>query len=354
MHVLIVSDIRSERDAMVRSLSESGVQVTALSDGRSASAHLDEESIDVVVIEWGLRSPTAAELLQRMREREEERHVYAIVVMGNPNSASIHGAFAAGGDDLLRKPFLREEFLARIAALERIRAWAPRALASTLDFTTALSRLEAWRSAPRLIALDLRTLFGRVLEEIDREEMRFPTVMHAALPIFLASRGVECRLTMGIDALSLQELSRYFFGPGEREVDLDALQDILRELSNIAAGAVANAASAEDVGLTLALPFIVEGLEEPLVDPTRRQEFALSVAGTSIQLGLRLQLETRELRRMAPNQLREGMIVARPVTSDQGVLFVAAGTRLTATTAARLAEILSPRAHVTVVVPWTS
>jgi DNA-binding response OmpR family regulator len=47
-----------------------------------------------------------------------QRHIYSIIVMSDANATNVAAAFVAGADDLLRRPFIREELIARVVPIE--------------------------------------------------------------------------------------------------------------------------------------------------------------------------------------------------------------------------------------------
>jgi hypothetical protein len=72
-------------------------------------------------------------------------------------------------------------------------------------------------------------------------------------------------------------------------------------------------------------------------------------AGTpGLRFGIVGQVSVRETQRVSSACLKEGMVVSHDLRSESGALLVPAGTRLTRTTASRLALALGNRALVEV------
>lgn len=168
----------------------------------------------------------------------------------------------------------------------------------------------------------------------------------AEVPLSVMEEGIECRLRVGIGEASLPGIARILLG--EERVSIESLADMVREMANVAGGALVGAADGEGVALTMGVPS--DG------DPERDwseaigtvQQFSLGISGTPLEFSIRLSTQSRELSMLCSGDLRPGMIVARKILAGDGSELLAAGASLTDSCIHTLAETLLPSAKITV------
>jgi DNA-binding response OmpR family regulator len=339
MRVLIVSESSRDLDAMARNLVERAHTVETASTAAAAVRLIDSGTSEVLILDWATSKPSTVDLIQRVRSAEGARHVYTIVVMGQPGAASVSAAFAAGADDLLRRPFLREELVARVGAIERIRRWAAKVLGEAEELSVKLSRLQLGKTAHLAIAQDLGSLFQRPLENRPTANLVGRHMVAVEIPLSLVEEEIECRLQIGVDAASLDEAASLLLGTDT--VSAEAVADGLRELANVAGGALVGAAEADGISVTLGLPENAPADFEWAKLPGTAQELTLGIVGTGIELTIRILVSSRELRSLLPKQLRPGMVVARSIGNGEGAVLLPAGICLTEASVERLAAVLN-------------
>ena len=123
---------------------------------------------------------------------------------------------------------------------------------------------------------------------------------------------------------------------GDPAASEEALDDVMREMANVAGGALKRAALIEGPVLTTGIP--VDGRSLPARDSGARCWTVPIADGVSIAvIG---EIRRRANRRIPAQRLSEGMIVVNDVHSDAGLLLLPAGTRLTSTTADNLRDLL--------------
>jgi DNA-binding response OmpR family regulator len=338
LRVLIVSESERDRDTMARCLvGQAHIVETASSTGVGLK-QLDAGTTEVLVLDWVTTKPSTTDVIERVRTAEGTRHIYTIVVMAEPAPTSVSAAFAAGADDLLRRPFLREELMARVGAIERIRRWAAKAMGQIEELHAKIARLQLGRAANLAIVEDLGSLLQRPLEPRAATNLAGRRVVAVEIPLSFVEEEIECRLQVAVDAASLDEASSLLLGTND--VSAEAVADVLRELANVAGGALVGAAEADGISATLGLPTnLPPDLEWDKPSGTA-QERTLGIVGTGIELTLRVVVSSRELKSLFAKQLRPGMVVARNVGNGEGAVLVPAGTCLTEASVERLATAL--------------
>lgn len=155
MRVLLVEDEEDLGQAIEQVLIGEKYVVDRVTDGADAWLYLENQWTDytVTIFDWLLPNLTGIELCQRLRARQNPIPVLMLTALGQPDDR-ITG-LDAGADDYLVKPFVMEELLARLRALQRRSPqWRPAILtvgAFALD--AANTRLQV--SRPDRPALDI-------------------------------------------------------------------------------------------------------------------------------------------------------------------------------------------------------
>lgn len=124
MRIVVVEDNESLRKGIAYRLEDEGHSVDALADGAHAADHIAQEAVDLVVLDINLPGRSGLEILKEMRERGDARPVILLTARTTTEDR-VHG-LDAGADDYLVKPFAMDELVARLRALARRKAVAPR------------------------------------------------------------------------------------------------------------------------------------------------------------------------------------------------------------------------------------
>ncbi len=105
MRVLIVSESTADREAMARYLAERAHAVETAASTAAALKQIEGGPYEVVVLDWVTGKPSSVDLLRRLRTVEGSKHVYAIVVMGQPAAGAVSAAFRRGPMTSCAGPF---------------------------------------------------------------------------------------------------------------------------------------------------------------------------------------------------------------------------------------------------------
>lgn len=289
-----------------------------------------EKGWDIVVTEW---SPRVPEVIEGVR-RAAPRGCLVLVLTNKPVPHTIGAAFAAGADDFMVKPFVREELLARVRQPPR----ATHVSSAMSDTVAAFTKLECWSTFAETTANCLRDTFGREIEHIKPVESGFSASHASTLSLSLPDMNAEFKLTLETDGAAIQSISQSVFG----EVTNNVLWDVVKEMANTVGGAFMRAGLNESVQMTMSLPSEVDA-------PRVATLFQYIDASTSCWLRdkesggtIKLHLGVRSRRNVVVSvaRLREGMVLAQDLTTSSGTLLLKAGTRLTSTSSERVAKIL--------------
>ncbi|OAN40545.1 DNA-binding response regulator [Chloroflexus islandicus] len=151
MRVLLVEDERTIVAYVKRGLEEQGYAVDVAYDGREALEWLDAAPFDLVVLDVMLPELNGLEVCRELRARGFRMPVLMLTARDTVDDR-VNG-LDSGADDYLVKPFAIRELLARLRALARRSADAPKTTVlqvADLTLDTATRRV---RRAGKLIEL---------------------------------------------------------------------------------------------------------------------------------------------------------------------------------------------------------
>lgn len=117
-HVLVVDDDPSIRELVTDYLGLNELRVSAVADGKSMQAVLDEQVVDLVVLDLKLRGEDGMAIARRMRD---DSQIPIVMLTGRAEEADRVMGLELGADDYLTKPFSPRELLARIRTILRRR-----------------------------------------------------------------------------------------------------------------------------------------------------------------------------------------------------------------------------------------
>lgn len=203
------------------------------------------------------------------------------------------------------------------------------------------TRLRAFREAGELVREDLACQVGESCTLEEGWSHATPTLVGATVVMTIPDEGMELCVSVAAGRTVMRVLGERLLG--EPDAQGAALSDVMCELANTAGGAVKRAALTDAVQLTTGLP-----RDAAIGRPASPAARCWTLASPTIALAVVAELRGSRTSKVAPAELREGMVVVTDVPGGCGWLLVAKGTLLTSTTAERLARLLDPSSLVEV------
>lgn len=117
--ILVVEDDAVSAMVVSRILEDVGYKAILTSDGNEALRLHDENHFKIVVSDWMMPGMDGIELCRRVRERKHS-YTYFILLTAKNQRQDRLAAFEAGVDDMLSKPFDRDDLIARLRVGQRI------------------------------------------------------------------------------------------------------------------------------------------------------------------------------------------------------------------------------------------
>lgn len=159
-------------------LKGAGYTVQSAPDGEDAWNQIQGGSVDIVITDLDLTGIDGFELCRRLKNSRNTRVIPVIIVTAADDIASRIAAFEHGADDLLPKPVINEELLARVRNLLRLASLIRHKVDSErmrakLEKELALTHLrqEEERTRSLFIAQVLSAATGGRLQLMDRDIM---------------------------------------------------------------------------------------------------------------------------------------------------------------------------------------
>ena len=115
--VLIVDDEPNIVQALEFLLQRSGLAVQVAHDGGEALRMIEEGMPDLVVLDVMLPVMNGYDLCQRVRERENLRHIKIVMLSAKGYDAEVNKGMALGADLYVTKPFSTRELVTKVEQL---------------------------------------------------------------------------------------------------------------------------------------------------------------------------------------------------------------------------------------------
>jgi putative two-component system response regulator len=138
--ILVADDNEANRELLSALLSAEGYQVVCAANGQQAVEHVNSGSIDLALLDVVMPRPTGFEVCQAMKAKPENRLIPVVLLTSlNSDSDRIHGIMC-GADEFLNKPVNKQELLARVHSLLRLKQFTDELdNAETVLFSLALA-----------------------------------------------------------------------------------------------------------------------------------------------------------------------------------------------------------------------
>ncbi|GLQ06577.1 phosphate regulon transcriptional regulator PhoB [Sneathiella chinensis] len=119
MRVLIVEDEPSMVELLRYNLESEGFEVSSALDGEEAMLSIEEQTPDMVLLDWMLPKLSGIEICRRLRRDKEYRNLPVIMITARGEESDRIRGLDIGADDYVSKPFSPNELMARIRAVLR-------------------------------------------------------------------------------------------------------------------------------------------------------------------------------------------------------------------------------------------
>ncbi|MEO1640157.1 MAG: phosphate regulon transcriptional regulator PhoB [Pseudomonadota bacterium] len=142
-HVLIVEDEAAQREVLAYNLEAEGFRVTRAENGEEALICVDEDTPDVIVLDWMMPNLSGIEVCRRLKIKPETRAIPIIMLSARSEEVDKVRGLETGADDYVVKPYSVSELMARVRTqLRRVR---PATVGQVLTFDDIVLDAETHR-----------------------------------------------------------------------------------------------------------------------------------------------------------------------------------------------------------------
>jgi DNA-binding response OmpR family regulator len=186
--ILVVEDDQGLQKYLKELLLDNGYSVHVASTGLEALNYSKKSEPDLIVLDLGLPIMTGETVLQEIRKRDKSLPI--IVLTAKDSINDIVQGFNLGADDYITKPFVADEFLARIKAKLRQQADADNLL-KVADLVLDSKTLQVHRND---IQIQLTPQEFKLLQYLMSNKGRILTREMILSRIWMYSTDVETRV----------------------------------------------------------------------------------------------------------------------------------------------------------------
>ncbi|MEO0486351.1 MAG: phosphate regulon transcriptional regulator PhoB [Pseudomonadota bacterium] len=130
--VLLVEDEPAQRAVLSYNLESEGFRVIQAENGEEALLLVDEDTPDVVVLDWMLPSVSGIEVCRQLKMRKDTRSLPIIMLSARSEEVDKVRGLETGADDYVTKPYSVLELMARVKS--QLRRSRPGAVGERLEY----------------------------------------------------------------------------------------------------------------------------------------------------------------------------------------------------------------------------
>jgi two-component system phosphate regulon response regulator PhoB len=118
-YVMVVEDEEALATLLDYNLEKEGFRVERAADGEEGLLKVEEETPDLILLDWMLPKVSGVEVCRQLRARPETRRTPILMLTARGEETDKVRGLDTGADDYMVKPFAMSELTARIRALLR-------------------------------------------------------------------------------------------------------------------------------------------------------------------------------------------------------------------------------------------
>ncbi len=341
MHVLIIDGDKRSRELGARFLSEAQHEVETASDASAARTLLSKRVPEVILLDMYAAGGRLHEFIKWIRALDSPHRPYLMLTLSKPGFPSeLATALERGGDDFLRKPWLKGEMLFRVDTLTRFAAFQDGAdKLLEWDHDGDITQLQCWKTLENVLAQDLSEILCSTLITRPFQEGLQHSTYAAEIPMTLTQNQAQVQIGIGLDKQSAAHIAQTLFEMPDPPAEV--VQDLLREFANTAGGAFKRCAEKSDqLDITTGLPCDVQPKSFQSSDCVEHKHFMLTDEADALHVFIEVELRSKGLHTVKIADLKEGMVLSKDLLNASGMLLVRSGTRLTSSNVERLARLV--------------
>lgn len=141
--VLIIEDEPAQREVLAYNLEAEGFQVAQAGDGEEGLLLVEEETPDLILLDWMLPGLSGIEVCRRLKSKSETRGLPVVMLSARSEEVDRVRGLETGADDYMVKPYSLAELMARVRA--HLRRSRPASVGERLEWTDIILDSETHR-----------------------------------------------------------------------------------------------------------------------------------------------------------------------------------------------------------------
>jgi two-component system phosphate regulon response regulator PhoB len=141
--VLIVEDEPAQREVLAYNLEAEGFRVVKAENGEEGLIMVDEETPDIIVLDWMLPNVSGIEVCRRLKTKSDTRSIPILMLSARSEEVDKVRGLETGADDYVVKPYSVIELMARVRA--QLRRTRPATVGERLEFEDIILDAETHR-----------------------------------------------------------------------------------------------------------------------------------------------------------------------------------------------------------------
>lgn len=219
--VLVVDDDERSCRLLEGYLLPEGYHVRTARDGPTGLALARQEVPDVVLLDVMMPGMTGYEVCRQMKSDERTRLCQVMLVTALDSTPDRVEGLDTGADDFVSKPVRREEFLAKVRALLRVRGVLSELESARAALEARNSELQMKRTLAQTLVHDLKSPLAAILGNLDLLELRGADDLRYLVQ--RSKQGAALMLKMILNLLDVEGLEEGRLVPSVERVDATGL-----------------------------------------------------------------------------------------------------------------------------------
>ena len=141
--VLVADYSEDNRELLCHLLRTHGYRVVSVADGSEALAAFEREPIDIALLDVMMPRQTGFSVCRTVKSQDETRLIPVVLVTGMARAEDRLQGIESGADDFLHKPVRKEELLARVKSLVRLKRYTDELESAEMVLCTLARSIEA-------------------------------------------------------------------------------------------------------------------------------------------------------------------------------------------------------------------
>ncbi len=140
--ILIVDDVPENITIVKNILDVAGYETTTTTTGIEALELVNEENFDLILLDIMMPQMSGIEVCQYLKKNPLTYSIPVIFLTANSDRDTLIKAYEVGGSDYLKKPFFKEELIARVSSRLKIRYYERNLEIKVEEKTKAISDMQ--------------------------------------------------------------------------------------------------------------------------------------------------------------------------------------------------------------------